>query len=92
VPQPRLIARLGLIPYDRPAPIRPFAGRLARLVVPLKQHAGAPAQAVVQPGRKVREGDLLGEIPEKQLGARVHAGAAGVVVAVDERAVTLEVG
>jgi Na+-translocating ferredoxin:NAD+ oxidoreductase RnfC subunit len=92
VPQPRLIARLGLTPYDRPAPLRPFAGRPARLVVPLKQHAGVPAQAVVAAGRKVAVGDLLGEIPQMKLGARVHAGAAGVVVAVDERAVTVEVG
>jgi len=92
VPTTRLVARLGLTPYDRPAPIRPFEGRPARLVVPLKQHTGAPAQAVVKVGTNVREGELLGEIPQEQLGARVHAGAAGVVVAIDERAVTIEVG
>ena len=92
VPQPRLVARLGLTAYDRPAPIRPFETPVARLVVPLKQHAGAPARPAVKEGARVREGDLLGEIPEKALGARVHAGAAGVVVAVDERAVTIEVG
>ncbi|MBI5501451.1 MAG: 4Fe-4S dicluster domain-containing protein [Deltaproteobacteria bacterium] len=92
VPQPRLLARLGLTPYDRPAPLRPFDTPVPRLVVPLKQHAGAPASPVVKVGTRVREGDVLGEIPQGSLGARVHAGAAGTVVAVDERAVTIEVG
>jgi Na+-translocating ferredoxin:NAD+ oxidoreductase RnfC subunit len=92
VPTPRLIARLGLTTYDRPAPVRPFTGRLARLVVPLKQHTGAPARPVVRPGQKVGAGDLLGEIPQGKLGARVHAGAAGVVAAVDDVAVTIDVG
>jgi len=91
VPLPRLVARLGLIPYDRPAPIRPFDRRLARLVVPLRQHAGAPARPVVRPGERVAEGTLLGEIPEGKLGARVHAGAAGRVVEVTDAAVTIEV-
>ena len=59
--------------------------------MPLKQHTGS-ARPVVKAGARVREGDVVGEIPEKALGARVHAGAAGTVVAVDERAVTIEVG
>jgi Na+-translocating ferredoxin:NAD+ oxidoreductase RnfC subunit len=91
VPSPRLIARLGLAPYDRPAPMRPFDARIDRLRVPLKQHAGAPAAPVVRPGDRVRAGDLLGEIPEDALGARVHAGLPGTVTTVDPTAVTIEV-
>jgi Na+-translocating ferredoxin:NAD+ oxidoreductase RnfC subunit len=92
VPLPRLLARLGLTAYDRPAPFRPFAPPRGRLVVALKQHAGAPATLAVKAGQRVRQGDVLGEIPEKALGARVHASAAGTVVAADATAVTIEVG
>jgi hypothetical protein len=35
----------------------------------------------------VKKGDLLGEIPEKALGARVHASIAGRVTAVDGRVI-----
>ena len=92
VPTPRLVARLGLTAYDRDAPVRPFTQKLRRLVVPLKQHAGAPAQAVVKSGQGVREGDLLGDIAKDVLGARVHTGMGGIVVEVTADAVTLEVG
>jgi Na+-translocating ferredoxin:NAD+ oxidoreductase RnfC subunit len=91
VPLPRLVARLGLTAYDRPAPVRPFEQRPTRLVVPLKQHAGVAARPVVQAGSRVAAGTLLGELPEGKLGARVHAGAAGRVVEVTEVAVTIEV-
>ena len=55
----------------------------------LKQHIGAPAVPVVATGDLVRAGDLLGEIPEGALGARVHAGIAGRVV-VESDAVVIE--
>ncbi|MFW6369157.1 MAG: SLBB domain-containing protein [Myxococcota bacterium] len=91
VPSKRLIARLGLSGYDLPAPFAPFQARVQRFVVPLRQHAGAPALAVVKAGDAVREGDLLGEIPEGALGARIHAGVSGRVTAASESAVTIEV-
>ena len=47
--------------------------------IPLHQHTGAPAEARVRPGDAVQVGDLIGEIPEGSLGARVHASLAGTV-------------
>ena len=91
VPTIRLIARLGLMPYDRPVPAADFDRRPERLVIPLRQHTGAPAVPVVEAGGRVREGELIGEIPEGALGARVHASAGGTVTEVTESAVTLEV-
>jgi Na+-translocating ferredoxin:NAD+ oxidoreductase RnfC subunit len=64
---------------------------VSRVEIPLKQHLGAPARPVVKPGDRVKKGDLLGEIPEKALGARVHASVGGRVVAVDDR-VTIQAG
>ena len=92
VPTQRLIARLGLSDYDREAPERPFAGKLSRLRIPLKQHLGAPAKAVVAEGQQVSAGELLGEIPEGALGARVHTGLAGKVIKVDAEGVPMALG
>lgn len=92
VPSVRLIARLGLTPYDGPAPAAAFEQGIDRLRVPLSQHTGAPAQAVVVVGQEVALGDLLGEIPEGKLGARVHAPSAGTVVDLADGIVTIEVG
>ena len=61
--------------------------RMDQARIPLKQHLGAPAVPVVKPGDRVKKGDLLGEIPEKALGARIHASLAGVVVSVGEEVV-----
>ncbi|MCD6308635.1 MAG: SLBB domain-containing protein, partial [Candidatus Latescibacteria bacterium] len=58
--------------------------------IPLMQHIGAPAIPVVAVGDKVRRGDLLGEIPEGKLGARVHASIDGAVAAVTGEAVSIE--
>ena len=55
----------------------------AQVVVPLSQHIGAPAQAVVKAGDRVKCGDVIGEIPEQGLGARIHASMDGVVKSVD---------
>ena len=41
---------------------------------------------------KVRRGDVVGEIPVKALGARVHASIDGVVTAVDARGVEITGG
>lgn len=50
--------------------------------IPLRMHIGAPSQAVVQVGDHVTVGDLIGEIPEKALGAKIHASISGVVTEV----------
>jgi Na+-translocating ferredoxin:NAD+ oxidoreductase RnfC subunit len=49
------------------------------VVLPLKQHAGAPAVAVVKTGQQVVPGDLLAVPEEGKLGARIHASIRGVV-------------
>ena len=56
----------------------------------LSQHIGAPAVAVVSAGQSVKVGDVIGEIPEKAMGARVHASINGVVTAVENGMVTIK--
>jgi Na+-translocating ferredoxin:NAD+ oxidoreductase RnfC subunit len=93
VPKQRLTDRLALRPYLLPATgemLRVPAAREVRVL--LKQHVGAPAMPLVKPGDMVRAGQVIGEIPEGSLGARVHATIDGTVTAVDARQVVITRG
>jgi Na+-translocating ferredoxin:NAD+ oxidoreductase RnfC subunit len=58
-----------------------------RVMIPLSQHIGAPANPMVKVGDRVRAGDMIGEIPENALGARVHASISGKVARVSDSVV-----
>jgi Na+-translocating ferredoxin:NAD+ oxidoreductase RnfC subunit len=74
----RLIARLGLGEYNNTGPLTEHAFAPRKVNVLLKQHAGAPAVAVVKTGDPVRARDLIA-VPERgKLGARIHASIDGV--------------
>jgi len=87
VPIKRLARKLQVQDYDAPAPLRDTPFRPKRLVLPLKQSAGAACQPAVQPGDRVREGQVIGTVPPKTLGAVLHAPLSGVVTAVTDRIV-----
>ena len=82
IPVPRLAARLGIsrfMAFDTPD----LGDVTTRAVMsPLRQHIGAATLPVVRVGDRVKAGDLIGEIPENALGARVHASIDGVVTTV----------
>ncbi len=85
VPTARLAIKLDIAQYMDLKPRD--AGELHPLSVevPLHQHTGAAALSRVRVGDTVKPGDVIGEIPEGALGARVHAPIGGVVTRVDER-------
>lgn len=59
-PTSRLVKRLGLAGYEAHPP---FAGDFepAEVRIPLRQHIGVPAVAVVSAGQSVKVGDVIGE-------------------------------
>ena len=79
IPVKRLIAGLGLGEYNVPAPLTDTGFQPNQVVIPLKQHVGAPAQPVVTVGQRVSRGCLIAGIPEGALGANVHASIDGIV-------------
>jgi Na+-translocating ferredoxin:NAD+ oxidoreductase RnfC subunit len=83
VPHERIVVRTQLASYEHEAK-KVDALSPARVSIPLKQHVGAPARPVVAAGDRVSEGDLVGEPPSGELGARVHASIDGVVVEVGD--------
>ena len=66
-------------------PIRQ-AGIPPRLTFPLSQHAGAPAEPLVEVGQRVLKGQMIAE-PMGLVSAPVHASTSGTVVAIEERPV-----
>jgi electron transport complex protein RnfC len=58
----------------------------ARLVLPITQHTGDPAEPVVAVGDQVLKGQLVAE-PRGALGAPVHASSSGKVLAIEPRPV-----
>lgn len=91
VPALRLIARLGLLPFDAPAKLAAFDQPLEFVSIPLRQHVGAPAEAQVRTGDAVVVGQVIGEIPRERLGARVHSSVFGQVREVTAEAVVIDV-
>ena len=90
IPVKRIISRHRLTVYDKYAALdnRKIDPKVVR--IPLKQHIGAPAECKVAIGDKVTAGQVIGEIPDGQLGARVHASIEGIVRRVNKSIVEIE--
>jgi Na+-translocating ferredoxin:NAD+ oxidoreductase RnfC subunit len=87
IPIKRLMERLEVAQYDVHPPFWEEDIQIKQVVIPLQQHLGQPAVPVVRTGDRVTIGDLIGEIPEGALGARIHASIDGTIEAVDENVV-----
>lgn len=86
----RLISRLGLDDFDKPAPMEDCKKTFNKVTLQLSQHIGAPAQAVVAVGDTVTRGQLIGEIPEGKLSARLFASIDGKVTAIADGKIIIQ--
>jgi len=90
VPIKTLAKKLHVLDYDVPAPFLDREICPDRLVLPLKQSAGAACVATVRAGDRVTAGQVIGEPAPNALGAILHAPQAGVVRAVNDQNIILE--
>lgn len=90
VPVKRLITRIGLKEYDRLAPIKEMQLSPSSVKIKMGQHIGAPCKPLVQVGDLVQRGEVIGEIPDGKLGARVHASLDGIVTEQNDAYVVIE--
>ena len=88
IPTPRLMERLKIKQYDCHPEFYAEDISVTQVVISLKQHLGAAALAIVKVGDRVKKGDLIGDVPEGALSAKVHASIDGVVTSLGE-AVTI---
>ena len=85
----RLTMRLGLKKYDVAAPIsEEFVTKSVKLL--LSQGIGAPAEAVVAKGAKVKKGDLIAKAKDGALGVSLHASVDGVVELVTDKYIQIK--
>jgi Na+-translocating ferredoxin:NAD+ oxidoreductase RnfC subunit len=90
VPAKRLIARMNLTAFDRPAPWSDRTVHPKRVKLPLRQHVGRASEPVVKPGDRVTKGQLIARIPGGALGAMLHASINGVVTEVNDQMIVLD--
>ncbi|CNK74333.1 4Fe-4S dicluster domain-containing protein [Yersinia kristensenii] len=92
VPTSRLITRLDLTDWYQAAPFSEQSYCPQQVILPLRQHIGASAEAIVAVGERVEHGQLIGQIPHGALGAPLHASISGVITAISNSAITLSRG
>lgn len=89
VPEHRLLMRLGLAPYDIPAPLTKCDADIKEVKLMFRQCIGAPCGPTVKVGDKVTLGQVVGQPPEGALGTCLHASIAGKVTAVTDNYITI---
>jgi Na+-translocating ferredoxin:NAD+ oxidoreductase RnfC subunit len=82
--------RLEVVKYDTHPEFATDEVQVYKVSILLQQHLGKPSLPVVAKGDRVKKGDLIGEIPEGELGARIHASIDGTVSAVDDKKIIIQ--
>ncbi|MCR4797934.1 MAG: 4Fe-4S dicluster domain-containing protein [Lachnospiraceae bacterium] len=89
VPVHRLAMRLGLSQYDKEAPLYDSCTEAGTVSIPLGQHIGAPAKAVVKKGDQVKKGQQIAQAAEG-LSVGIHSSIDGVILSVSETDIKIE--
>lgn len=88
IPMKRLMARLGLMEYDKEAPLQDDVVPVKKVKIMLSQHIGAPAVPVVSAGEHVEAGQMIAA-PGKGLSVAIHASISGNVLEVTDKYVII---
>ncbi len=89
VPLKQLMKRIDVLKYDAHTPFVNKSPDVSQVNIMLKQHVGAAANPVVKLGEVVQEGQLIGDIEEGNLGAKIHASISGRVTHVSNEFVRI---
>jgi len=89
VPEERLAARLGLVQYDKEAPLDDTVRGAKEVKILLSQHIGAPAKACVKEGDKVKAKDVIAMAADG-LSVNIHASIEGTVKEVTDKFVIVQ--
>ena len=79
VPLSQLRRRLHIEEYEKATPFQEVDCRPAVVRIKMLQHTGQPAAPVVEEGRKVKRGQVVGRVEDAKLGAHVHSSIDGTV-------------
>ena len=84
VPLKLLMKKMDILKYNSETPLVKDSPSPKQVKILLSQHVGTPAKAIIKVGDFVNEGDLIGDIEEGKLGAKIHASISGQVTHVSE--------
>ncbi len=90
VPLKQLILKLKLQDYDVEAPYNSDKIPVKKARIPLQQHIGIKATAIVKKGEIIKEGQMIGKIPDGELGANIHASINGKIKEATEEYILIE--
>ncbi len=90
LPVKRILSQLDLLRLEHDAPFSDLTYTPSKVIIPLKQHIGAPSLPVVKTGDKVSRGDVIAEIPEGSIGSRYHASISGVVTEITKNSIIIK--
>jgi Na+-translocating ferredoxin:NAD+ oxidoreductase RnfC subunit len=82
--------RYELASYAKKMDLTIIPVEAGKVRIPTQQGSGSPALPLVKEGDRVQEAQLIGEIPEGKLGARMHASIAGKVTYAGPDAVEIQ--
>jgi Na+-translocating ferredoxin:NAD+ oxidoreductase RnfC subunit len=87
-PVRKLMQRLDVLKYRNEGPLKDLGIKPESVTIPLKQHAGRPAEAVVMAGQKISRKELVASA-DGPVSANIHASISGVVRSVTDAAITI---
>jgi Na+-translocating ferredoxin:NAD+ oxidoreductase RnfC subunit len=90
VPVKRLMARMGILKYDADTALIEEVPDVREVCLPLRMHIGAQSLPIVREGDVVAKGQLIADIPEEGLGAKVHASISGQVAKINSQSITIK--
>jgi len=90
VPIDRLINRLRLPQYDVIPEYNDMEVIASDVKINLLQHYGVPAEPVVKVGDLVKEGEVIGKVPDDKIGAYVHTSIKGTVTNINSEYIEIK--
>ena len=92
VPSETLIDRLGIRKYVKDKVERRYIDFYPDTVyIPMSQHIGKPATAIVSVGEQVKKGQMIAKTDENALGTAIHSSIDGVVKSVSDKEIVISV-
>jgi len=88
-PMKRLMARLDLTKYDRPAPLSEGTAECRKVKLLLSQHIGVPAVPIVGVADTVEKGRMVAK-PAEGLSVAIHASVSGKVTEVTDKYIVIQ--
>ncbi|MBX3008158.1 MAG: 4Fe-4S dicluster domain-containing protein [Melioribacteraceae bacterium] len=90
VPLKQLMKRMNILELDAPTPFMEYSNKIESVKIKLKQHTGFPSKPTISIGSRISEGDLIADIYENKLGAKIHASIAGTVKEINDDYILIE--